>query len=222
MTRRRFSRAALLQPLFVSGAPNSSPLVNCAVLRKTLPKVFLPLALLVWACTPGKAHAATQGTLNATSSGDVTITYVQGLNARISGFTDFALGDWSGSGPMSANGNLCVGRSGVGFFGAAGYRILAAGDGTSGDPNAFTLSNGTDQIFYNVWFNDAPGVTGRQPLTAGLQLTGQSSSGFSAIFNLIFGCAFFNANLSIEVPEAELATSVGTYTGTLTLMMIPD
>ena len=108
MTRRRFSRAALLQPLFVSGAPNSSPLVNCAVLRKTLPKVFLPLALLIWACTPGKAHAATQGTLNATSSGDVTITYVQGLNARISGFTDFALGDWSGSGPMSANGTCVV------------------------------------------------------------------------------------------------------------------
>ena len=168
------------------------------------------------------AFAAQQGDLASSSSGSVDLIYVQGLNARITGLADMALGTWNGVGPLTANENICIGRSGVGFFGTGSYRILAQGNGTSGDPSAFTLTNGVDEIFYNAFFNDAAGITGRTPLVGGTQLTGQTGGGFAMIFNLIFGCVFNNANISIEVPPLELSQGLGNYTGTLTLTLIPE
>ena len=132
------------------------------------------------------------------------------------------LGTWGGTGPLTANDNICIGRSGVALFGTGAYRVRAEGDGTAGNPAAFTLSNGVDELFYNVYFNDQTGLTNRQQLTAGTTLTGQSGGGFGMVFNLIFGCAFNNANLSIEVPESELQSHIGTFTGTLSLTLIPE
>lgn len=170
----------------------------------------------------GPAFAATQGSSGPTTTGTTEIIYVQGLNARISGFQDMSLGTWSGSGPLTANENLCIGRSGVGFFGSAGYRVRAQGDGEPGDPSAFTLSNGTDLIHYNAYFNDQTGLTNRQQLTAGLTLGGQTGSGLAFVFNLIFGCVINNANLSIEVTETELQQHIGNFSGTLSLTLIPQ
>ncbi|MEM9620092.1 MAG: hypothetical protein AAF993_00490 [Pseudomonadota bacterium] len=166
--------------------------------------------------------SAQQGSTGTSSSGDITINYIQGLNTRITGFRDMPLGTWSGTGPLTANDNLCIGRSGVGFFGSGAYRILAQGDGEPGDPSAFTLSNGATRISYNAYFNDQTGTANRQQLTAGQQLTGQSGFGFWMVLNLIFGCSVNNANISIEVPASELASGIGTYTGTLTLTLIPE
>ena len=169
-----------------------------------------------------ESFAATQGSTGPTSTGTVDITYTQGIVGRIEGFADMPLGTWSGRGPMTANENLCVSRNGIGFFGSGTYRILASGNGEPGNPSAFTLTNGADLLYYNVYFNDQAGTAGRVPLTAGVALTGQSSSGFAFFFNLLFGCVVQNANISIEVTEPELMASAGTYTGTLTLMLTPE
>jgi len=153
-----------------------------------------------------------------TSTGSLDVDLVIGFRARITGLADMPLGDWSGSGPMTANDNICIG---VNYFGG-GYRIRASGDGEPGDPSAFTLSNGATQISYNAFFNDATGTAGRVPLTGGVTLTGQNAANLPRVFNFFFGCVANNANISIEVPEAELTGGFGTYNGTLTLTLLPE
>jgi len=169
------------------------------------------------------SYGATQGTRGPTTSGTVDITYVQGINVRITGLADMALGTWSGTGPLTAEDNICIGRTGVGPFSNAGtYRILARGDGEPGNPAAFTLSNGATRINYRAFFNDQAGTGGRQELTPGQALTGQSSLGQWYFFNMAFNCAVENANISIEVPEAELSSANGAYVGILTLTLTPE
>lgn len=168
------------------------------------------------------SHAAVQGNSGTISSGNVDISLVTGLNVRISGLSDMPLGTWSGAGDATSNDNLCIGRTGVGFFGSGPYRILASGDGEPGNPSAFTLSNGARQLSYNAFFNDAAGIAGRQPLTPGVALTSQSGFGFWQVLNYLFGCSVFNANISIAVPESELRGAAGVYTGTLTLILTPE
>ncbi|MGB5247556.1 MAG: hypothetical protein WBN34_13480, partial [Woeseia sp.] len=161
--------------------------------------------------------AATQGDSGATSSGSVDITLTANLTARISGLTDFLLGTWGGAGDLAGNQNICIGRNGVGFFGTGTYRIRADGNGDGADVNAFTLSNGVDLVYYNVFFNDQANTTGRQQLTGGQTLLGQTASGFSVTLNWLFGCVTRNANVSVVVPEANLAAAPsGNYAGTLT------
>ena len=107
------------------------------------------------------AHAATQGTINSNSTGTIDLNYTQGLLTRITGFSDMVLGTWDQANPMTANTNICIGSTGINGFFSGNYRIRASGDGTSGNPAAFTLSNGSDQIFYNAYFNDQSGTANR-------------------------------------------------------------
>lgn len=167
-------------------------------------------------------HAAVQGNSGTTSLGNVDVSLITGLNVRISGLTDMPLGTWSGTGDATSNDNLCIGRTGVAFFGTGVYRILASGDGEPGNPSAFTLSNGARRLSYNAFFNDTTGTAGRQPLIPGVALTGQSGFGLWQIFNYLFGCSQLNANISITVPESELQGAAGVYTGTLTLILTPE
>ncbi|MFK7889142.1 MAG: hypothetical protein AB8G16_19980 [Gammaproteobacteria bacterium] len=181
------------------------------------------LALLICVPMSPAALAAGQGSNGLTSTGQVDMTLTTGLSTRIAGLSDFALGTLDGSANATADQNICIGRTGVGLFANGTYRVRASGDGDAGDIHAFTLSNGADQIYYDVFFNDETGVAGRTPLTGGVMLSGQQGLGLFELFNLIFGCAVRNANVSIDVPAAELAAaSSGTYTGTLTLVLIPD
>lgn len=182
--------------------------------------ILLPI-LGLWAPTPG--HSALQGSRGTSTTGSVDIVYVQGLNVRINGLADLPLGIWSGSGILTASDDICIGRTGVPLFSAAGtYRILASGDGEPGDPGAFTLSNGIGRIHYRAFFNDQTGTAGRQELTGGVALTGQNSFGLWYTLNMIFNCAVQNANISVEVPVAELTGAAGIYAGTLTLVLIPE
>ncbi len=179
------------------------------------------LALGVLAALP--AMGATQGNAGTSSSGNVDVTLTTGLSARLSGLGDFDLGLLDGSADATAQQNICVGRSGVGFFANGSYRVRASGNGDPFDAHAFTLSNGAERIYYNVFFNDQAGTAGASQLTGGVMLSNQQSLGLFGIFNLLFGCVARNANLSIVVPAAEVAAAPGgTYTGTLTVVLIPD
>jgi hypothetical protein len=184
--------------------------------------LLFSIVLLAGLC-PAAGYAAVQGSTGPDTTGSVDLTYVQGLNVRINGLSDMPLGVWGGSGALAANDNICIGRTGVPLFSSAGtYRILASGDGEPGDPAAFTLSNGPSQMYYRAFFNDQTGTAGRQELTAGVALTNQNSFGLFYFFNMIFTCGAENANISIEVPEAQLSGAGGVYTGTLSLMLIPE
>lgn len=177
------------------------------------------LACLLIAAQP-TALAATQGAPgNTSSTGSVDVDLVIGFRTRISGLEDFNLGTWSGAGSLTANDNICVGGN---YFGG-GYRIRASGDGEPGDPAAFTLSNGASRIKYNTFFNDVPNAgPDRVPMVGGVTLTGQTGTSFPRIFNFFFGCVANNANISIEVPESELLGGTGSYSGTLTLLLLPE
>lgn len=193
--------------------------VRLRTLLRTLTRFFLLCLSLVLGAA---GHAAQQGSAGPSSSGTLDVLYTQGLNVRVNGLADFPLGTWGGTGPLTANDDICIGRTGVPLFGTGVYRVLASGDGEPGDPSAFTLSNGIDRIYYNAYFNDAAGLAGRTQLTGGVQLTNQTAFGLSFFFNIVFNCGWQNANLSIEVPESELSGAAGTYTGTLTVMLLPE
>ncbi len=155
-----------------------------------------------------------------TASVNIKLTYAQNVMVRLSGLSDFALGTWTGAGPLEANSNVCVGRTGAADSG--NYQILATGDGAPGDPQAFTLSNGSGYLTYTTYFNDKRGVNGRATLTPGTPLPGQSGTANQLTQNLE-GCVRTNANVSIEVPEAQLSSvGPGNYTGTLTLTVSPE
>lgn len=181
------------------------------------------LALIACAAATPGALAAGQGSSGLTSTGQVDMTLTTGLAARIAGLSDFALGTLSSASNATADQDICIGRTGVGFFASGSYRLRASGNGDATNIHAFTLSNGADQLYYDVFFNDQTGLAGRTPLTGGVMLSGQQGLGLFELFNVLFGCAVRNANVSIEVPAAELAAaSSGNYTGTLTLVLIPD
>lgn len=171
----------------------------------------------------GSALAATQGnTALGSSTGSVDVVVTTGLVTRISGLNDINLGTWSGTGDMSGSDDLCIGRSGVGLFANGAYRVRLDGDGDASDINAFTLTNGTDLLYYDVAFNDATGAGGT-PVTGGVMLNAQTGFGFWQFLNVLFGCAVNNANIEVSIPAAELlSVPAGNYTGTLTVVLIPE
>ena len=176
---------------------------------------------IVMFLVPVTLQAATQGSQGNTSSGTVEINIVKNRTILITGLRDFNFGQWTpGDGTLTDNDNLCVGKTNFGTYG-----IRASGNGDGFDPAAFTLSNGADQIYYNVYWNDAAVSTNQDSnfqLTPGVIEHGQAESFFHTFF-FLFGFCGENANLEIEIPDTELlSSSGGNYTGTLTLLVIPD
>ena len=165
--------------------------------------------------------AATQGTRGPTSSGTVGILVVNNDLAWIKGLNDISLGTWSGTGDMSGNDDICVATNYT-LFQFNNYRIRASGDGDTSDPNAFTLSNGVNDIYYRVFFTDANAQVELLPgqLTSGLQYF----ANFAYLINIFSGpaCPNPNANVEVRVEEAQLATGSGTHTGTLVLELVPE
>jgi len=164
-------------------------------------------------------QAATQGTEGNTSTGTVEVAISVGRAVRIQGLRDFNFGTWSaGDGTLTDNDDVCIANNFI--FGE--YGIRAAGDGDGIDPSSFTLSNGVDQIPYNVFWNDTTGTGGNQQLTGGVIARGQTGAAGSFFFNF-FGFCVNNANIQVTIPEPELeAAATGNYTGTLTLLIVPD
>jgi len=164
-------------------------------------------------------HAATQGSQGPSSTGTIENVVTVGRVIWIRSLRDFNFGLWNaGDGTLSDNDDVCIGKND--FFGP--YAVRAAGDGNGFDPAAFTLTNGIDQINYNVYWNDANGTAGNTSVTPGLILHGQTGGAFGFFLNVV-GFCFTNANLQIEIPDTELSAAIGgSYTGTLTLLIIPD
>ena len=165
-----------------------------------------------------QVSAATDGDLAATSTGSIDINFTLGIAGVIVDLRDFAFGTWSGSGELRDNDDLCIGTTGT-----SQYIIRADGDGAG---NSFTLSNGSANLPYRVFWNDDIGTAGNFELTAGVQVENLTNP--PNAFQSIGGGAYIctgdrDANVEIVIDEAALqAAEAGSYSGVLTLTMIPQ
>ena len=199
----------------------ATPLFKQSKIANLLCKIAFVFALTSVITLP-ITNAATQGTTGTSSSGNVELNIVVGQLALIFGLDDINLGAWSGAGSMQQSDPICVARNG--FVGQTlAYRILATGDGSPSDISAFTLTNTIDQIEYEVRLTDDFGVVRNLPpgqIVGGHQFFADNGLRFRIITG---NCFAPDATLTVEVPESQLQQgSGGTYSGTLTLTLIPE
>jgi hypothetical protein len=167
----------------------------------------------------GEALAATQGTLNTTSTGSLNFSVSKPARANITNLTDLQVTGWViGDGAVTMTEDVCVYSTRP----SGGYTVQATGSGTAG---AFTLANGAKTIDYTVLWN-AGGVGSLSD--SGTSLTAAMVSGplthaatdSSTCSGITPGPT---ARLVVGVTKAEMTgASAGSYTGTLTLMITPN
>lgn len=156
------------------------------------------------------AFAATQGTVGATSTGDLDITVTINDGVRISNLTDVVT-TFDGTNDIADTQSVCVYRNGTGL-----YAITATGDGGVGGNEFIIDTVAADELDYTVQWNDGTGAVG---MTSGTQLTGQQNADVADP-----NCAGGDtANLTIGVLASDMvAAPSGVYTGTLTLVVAPE
>lgn len=172
----------------------------------------LLLAAAAIALSTGTAHAANQGTLGATSTGDITITASVQARVRITGLADVS---WTNQDPGTAATNaqdVCVWSN----TSTKGYTVTARGDGAS---NAFTLANGALTVPYSVQWNASAGQTTGTALT-----TGSASGTLTSTAATNQTCtAGKSASLVVGISAADLGgmQAATSYSGVLTLVVSP-
>ena len=181
--------------------------------RTTLVSIIFALSLLFVASCLGvvaaglvwwhDVHAATQGSLGASSTASASISLSIPEHIRLSGLQDVALGQWTGAGGLVGQQTVCVYTNGDGQ-----YRLTQTGQNT--------LQNGAHSVPYQVYFNDQPQPGGGTPLTPQVPLTGQTGANTQAADCSQGG---HSAALRVEVSGATLGVArAGAYQGTLTLV----
>lgn len=133
---------------------------------------------------------------------------------RISRLADAPFGTLSNfTTDQQFNDSVCV------FSSAAGrrYRVTATGSGTGG---AFTLASGANRMAYEVQWATASGQTSGTALSAGIALAGLTTTAANS------GCTVAPTNtatlITILRANAKASATVGSYTGTLTILIAPD
>jgi hypothetical protein len=138
-----------------------------------------------------------------------------GANVQITGLGDVNFGTISNLSvdAVSAQ-SVCV----FSDTATAGYQITATGSGSSG---AFNLSaSGGKRLIYQVEWNALAGQSSGTQLTAKATLTGLKSSATSATCSS--GPATSASLIVIEPASALSSAIVGSYSGTLTLLIGPE
>ncbi len=171
----------------------------------------LLMAAAAIALSTGTAHAANQGTLGATSTGDITITASVQARVRITGLADVS---WTNQDPGTAATNaqdVCVWSN----TSTKGYTVTASGDGAS---NAFTLANGALTVPYSVQWNASAGQTTGTALT-----TGSASGTLTSTATNQTCSAGESASLVVGIGTSDLSgmQAATSYSGVLTLVVSP-
>ena len=126
---------------------------------------------------------------------------------QLQGLDDLLLGNYGGSGRVSARESFCVYRNG-----SDTYQVTARGNGDGG---AFTLLNNDDEIPYSLEWDDSSVVT---PMSANNNLTQRQNASVN-----ICSSGTSNASINITLQESDLTASpAGNYRGTLTLIIAPE
>ncbi len=176
-------------------------------------KVVTVLLVAASAVIAQPGLAATQGSIGSTSTGSVSISATVPGRVQISKLTDINFNVVDPTTAASAQEDVCVWSNTSG----KGYQITASGDGAS---NAFTLTNGTDTLAYDVQWADTAGQSSGTALVTGSALGTQVSSATNP------SCSAgppATASLVVNMTAANLQAAVaGAYTGTLTLVVAPQ
>ena len=174
-------------------------------------RLLFCVAALVAFVMPQSGRAASDGTLGTSSSGSASISVTIPNLILISGMADIGFGTYSGVGDLNQNEDICIYTNKA----AGTYRVTGSGSGGGG---AFTLSDGTNTLAYNVFYNDVTGTTGEQQLTSGTPLGSQNGANTTSQ-----NCGGSNdANYHVQILGTNLlAAPSGAYSGTLTLLVEP-
>jgi hypothetical protein len=180
---------------------------------------YLAIIALTSAVTaPSALSQTTQGTLDATSEGQVQINLEVLDSVQITGLNDISFGTYGGSdtGPRGISEGYCVYVNGAGD-----YDITAtSSNGAATDDTAkFHLVGGTssDEIMYTVKFVGAASGASSASVTN----YSETSATFAGS-NLRDCSGSDNAQLHIDITEQELRdASTDTYQDTLILLVSP-
>jgi hypothetical protein len=170
-------------------------------------------AAAVAALTGGNAHAASQGTLGATSTGGVTIAASVPNRARITGLSDVAWVNVDPATAATATQNVCVWSNTA----TKRYTVTATGSGAA---NAFRLASGTLSVPFTVRWSGVTGAVTGTSLTRG---TASAAFTSSATRQACTSGPVASASLIVGITAANLALmrSQTTYSGVLTLVVTP-
>ena len=162
-------------------------------------------------CFP--AYAATQGTLDTTSQGSVQVSIAIPERVNISGLSDFNFGQYTGSGDLQADADICIYSNTP----TAGYSIRFRGSGAS---HAMQVDDGSgNTIAYTTNFNPTIGIVGNAQAIPNTNYT-HTGANTQAVDCSIGGNS---GNIQINMLEANLqAAPNGNYTGTLTILVEPN
>ena len=174
----------------------------------------------------GGVMSATDGSLGATSTGDLDIQVDIEPRMQIARLSDILLSfDGSGTGDVAGFSTACVYRNELGT-----YEVTASGDGTG---SAFTVTNAApvpSTIAYTVEWDDTSTGAGSTGVTSGTALTGQSGVNtgtdectVGGVAGAAAGPGVANARVTVTFARADLlAAPSGTYNGVLTLLVSPE
>jgi len=155
--------------------------------------------------------ATSDGELGATSEGSADMTLEIARLVRLSNMADVAFGQYSGSGDLSADRDVCVWTNDA----DATYVVTATGDG---EDSAFTVSAAAELLAYTVYWNDTASTDNNILLTANQVSAAMGNANTSS-----HSCGGVdNANFQVIINQTSLlASRPGTYTGVLTFVVAP-
>ena len=177
----------------------------------------LKRAVLFSALTLGSAslHAATQGTLGATSEGTSDISITKGDAVMITKINDINFGSWDATqGDVTQSDQVCVHST------TGNYKITATS--TQGaDEFQMKTADGTSSVNYSVIWLDTS-TTGATDIA----LTHATAAGSASAGSLDQDCGgqdSTNARFTISLTSEDLgAAAAGDYSDTLKLLVSPE
>jgi hypothetical protein len=155
--------------------------------------------------------AATDGTLGATSSGELNVSLAVADRVQITGLDDIALGSYSGTGSLVGGSTFCVYRNGTGVY---DLTVTSLND----DSGTFRATDGTDFIAYSVEIDDSVVASNGVLVASGAAQTGLAGNGTST------SCGGAdNASLQVTFDELDLqAAPTGSFADVITLLVEPS
>lgn len=161
------------------------------------------------------AHAATDGTLGATSTGTADVTLTIASQFRISDMDDFALGTYGGTGNLTANDDVCVYTN----LASGAYNVTAT-DNSGMSAADFSVQNGgaTADIPFEVRWNDVTGTVGNAVMTYNTQMAGTGAN----IQTDDCSVGGLSGNIQVTLLQAALqAAPADSYTSTVSFLIEP-
>ena len=175
------------------------------------------IASLLLGTLASTAFAATDGSLDSTSSGTADISVVIPSLAKITGVGDLTSTTWNGTGDVDLNHTACIySNSAVGYK----VKITAASNPSSSPTTGYYIGSGATNQEVPYTMSWAPNNTGA---SADVLTHATNSSTYSAVSTLEDCGGTPNSTYLVHFAHAALlAVHPGTYTQTITILITPQ